>query len=405
MAEGDVEVAVTLPSGTTLYDLLNVATPTGGERTEVARRLLADGAACQNVTIVDTTTLTCQELVDPTTGPVLTDGQAVEMIVLGDPFALRDSVIEGLSSTLNQFDQLAGDNVTGDGLADDQYTSTLPLADADPGPARRRARRPPRRPGQDGPRRGRGRALGSGHAAEVSSAQELSTAIGQLVGTGGAQPPEPQLRPRHRFARRVAPRPPHSGRRSRCEAAYRAQVGDLGQVQSQATLPVGVASETTLAIDVARDHRPDRDRRRDPHRLDGDRPGSGAGLDRIFQTGVGEATTSTDGSNRADLGVQVVTDFDPSTAGGSLVTTRSGTRGSERAAVMTLAFPDGTTVDYRADATGLLRRLRHRAARARGDAGRSSSPRVSTASPTRSRAPATARRPATPAAVPRSRRR
>ncbi|HYH34661.1 MAG TPA: calcium-binding protein [Nocardioides sp.] len=347
VTEDAVEIEVALPTGTTLYDVLNVASPTGGERTEVARRMLADGAACQNVTIVDGTTLTCQELVDPTTGPVLADQQAVQMIVLGDPFALRDSVLEGFASTLNQFDQLAGDNVTGDGLADDQYTSTLPLA----------ALTPAQLAGErDDLRAGLGRMVraaaedeqsGGGPLPPVSSAQELRTAVGQLV-QGGAQAPSLSYELDDQTLT-VALKAFSAG--TPLQAAYRADVGDLGLVQSQALLPVGVSSHTTLAIDVARGT--GQTATADATRTESTATVSAQALaSRLFQTGVGEARSTGAAGNRADLGVKVVTDYHPSTAGGSLLTTRSGTRGGERAAVMTLEFPDGTTVDYRADATG-----------------------------------------------------
>ena len=63
------------------------------------------------MTVVDEDTLTCGEL-SPNDEPAFTAGQAVDAIVLGDPFAMRDSVIEGLATTLAGFDRLAGDNVT-----------------------------------------------------------------------------------------------------------------------------------------------------------------------------------------------------------------------------------------------------------------------------------------------------
>ena len=99
-----------LPGGQTLYEALNVAAP-GSGTVEVARRLVSDGLGCQNVTLVDADTLTCDGFAPDGTA-ALTDGDEARVVVLGDPFALRDSVIEGLASSLAQFDRIDADNVT-----------------------------------------------------------------------------------------------------------------------------------------------------------------------------------------------------------------------------------------------------------------------------------------------------
>ena len=64
--------------------------------------------------------------------PAVADG-TIELIVLGDPFALRDSVIEGLAVTLSAFDRLDSDNLPdAEDYPEDQYASTLPLVDLKP---------------------------------------------------------------------------------------------------------------------------------------------------------------------------------------------------------------------------------------------------------------------------------
>ena len=343
---GAVQVDVTLPDDATLYGLLNVATPEAGEQIEVARRLLTDGAACQNVEILDADSLTCPDLVDAKGAPVLSDGQALEMIVVGDPFVVRDSVIEGLSRTLGRFDQLGDDGII-DAVVDDQYTSTLPLAALTP--AQLSTEREDLRSGLAKMVRAaaedeRG---GGGTLPPVSSAQELRTAVAALVGNNGADAPDITytLGP---DALGVALTASASG--DPLDAAFRAQLDGLGSVQSQATYPVDVTSETTLAVDVAR-------ATAQTTTADATRTTSTATVSaqalatRVFQLGVGEATTNVDAANRADLGVRVITDYDPA-GDGTLKTTREGTRGAAKAAVMTLRFDDGTEVDYQADATG-----------------------------------------------------
>ena len=155
-AADTVAVDVTLPAGTTLHDRLGVAPPSSGApAVEVARRLVATGLACQNVTLVDADTLSCEGLA-PNGRAGLTQGQAVELIVLGDPFALRDSVLEGLSATLSSFDQLAADN-RDEGLPERPVHLHAAARRPHSRPAGGRARGSRAGPGRHGQGRGRGR--------------------------------------------------------------------------------------------------------------------------------------------------------------------------------------------------------------------------------------------------------
>ena len=124
----DDVVTVTVDGGD-LYDRLGVPKPdSAADPTEVARRLMGPGVGCQNVLLQDDATLTCEGLAPGGTS-AFDDGESVDLIVLGDPFALRDGIIEGLSGVLNRFETLDTDNAD---APDDQYTSTLPLVDLTP---------------------------------------------------------------------------------------------------------------------------------------------------------------------------------------------------------------------------------------------------------------------------------
>ena len=225
-------------------------TPAAGERTEVARRLLADGAACQNVTDRRHHHAHLPGLSLPTRAgpcsrrPGRGDDRARRPL---RPARLRDRGALARRSTSSTSSPATTSRATGS--PDDQYTSTLPLAALTPAPARRRAGGPPCRPRHDGPRRRRGRALRGGHAAArcpaPRSCARRSAHWSRHRRRHAAESPTP-LTPRHRSPHRVRPRRPAPAGPSAL------QVGDLGQVQSQATLPVGVASTTTLAVDVVR---------------------------------------------------------------------------------------------------------------------------------------------------------
>ncbi len=366
-AGDEVRIDVTtLPTGTTtLYDALNVAP--SADRVEVARRLVSDGFACQNVTVIDEDTLTCEELAfDDDDAPVEAD-QTVQLIVLGDPFALRNSVIDGLTTTLTEFDQLDSDNTTvgqpGD-LTFDQYTSSLPLVDLLP--AQLAVERGALREGlaaiaQAATEDERGNAGGT----PVSSAQELSRAVGSLIGV--AEEPGVDYRPTLAFTLdtdslgvELAAQAPIG---SSIDAALRFDdVGSAaepgrGQVLSAAAAPgedqqqqaVQVTSETTLAIDV------DRETARsvlDEKTSTASEATMTLGKPELdghpLQAGV--AALTVDAPSTGSLGVGVDTTYD----GGVLATSRrnllsSGTDGFGAAADLTIE--DGTTITYQADAT------------------------------------------------------
>lgn len=186
----EVDVDVTsLPSGKTLYSALNVAP--SNDPVTVARRLQTDGETCINVTILDADTYTCKELAPNGVASVQT-GDAVSSIVMGDPFALRNSVIEGLSSTLAELNRLDADNVDeSTPLQYDQYSSTLPLVDLTP--AQLAVERDALQQGLQ--------AIDAAATADeqgssdtpVSSAQELAQAVPQLVAVGSDKAYAPTL--------------------------------------------------------------------------------------------------------------------------------------------------------------------------------------------------------------------
>ncbi|RYC14574.1 hypothetical protein [Nocardioides zhouii] len=348
------------PDGRTLYDVLNVPANPG---VEVARRLIADGAACQNVTIVDDDSLTCQELA-PDDEPAFTDGQPVNAIVLGDPFAMRDSVIEGLATTLAGFDRLAGDNVTETPSLDfDQYTSTLPLVDLTP--AQLAVEREALSQGIAAFARSATEDEVGTAAVPVSSAQELARAVTKLVKTSGSAasytpeltyslgsnalgisleasaPADTFLAAPLRFDDAVP------GGRGQVASGPTRATTDAETVQQ--TVPVKVVSTTTLAINVSRttarpvvaaatgtDSRATVDR-------------SGADLDEHPLTaGVSELAVIGEGSS-ATLGVQVLTDYDATNE--QLQTQRRNLRDPDRAATADLPVGVDDVISYAADAT------------------------------------------------------
>ena len=358
---GAVQLDVTsLPAGKTLYGVLNVPPAPG---VEVARRLIADGAACQNVTVVDADSLTCQELA-PDGEPTFTDGQPFNAIVLGDPFAMRDSVIEGLATTLAGFDRLTGDNVTETpALVFDQYTSTLPLVDLTP--AQLAVEREALRQGIAAFDRSATEDEVGSAAIPVSSAQELARAVGQLVRTSGSSS---NYTPTLTYTlggdalgvSLVAHAPANTflaaplrfddatdGGRGQIASGPTEQTTDAETVQE--TVPVGVVSTTTLAIDVDRTTaRPVvSDATSTDSRATVDR--SGGQLDEHpLAAGVSELAVIGAGSS-ATLGVQVLTDYDATAE--HLQTQRLNLRDTGRAATAELPVGEADVIRYVADAT------------------------------------------------------
>lgn len=355
-----VQVDVIFPApGTTLYDALNV--PPAAQPVEVARHLLGDGVSCQNVTILDDDSLTCEELA-PNGRTPWSDDQTVRVIVLGDPFALRNSVIEGLSTALAGFDRLTGDNVTeSPAVASDQYTATLPLVDLTP--AQLAVEREALRQGLGAIAQAATDDEQGSSDTPVSSAQELAAAVTDLVRLGnvGGYAPAVTFDLGTRLGVRLTAQAP-SGTQLRAplrldDVGTVAQPG-RGQVQSgstpagAATLPVDVESSTTLAIEVDRSTaRPvlgDATATTSTARLT--RTGAqlqghplSAGISSLEVLGAGSA---------ADLGVTVVTDYVVAPDGtGALETRRTNARAAGRAAVAELAIGPDDTLSYAADAT------------------------------------------------------
>ena len=170
------KVTVTVPDAVDLLSLFNVGE--GKTSAELSRRLIGPGVACQNFTVT-ARTLTCTGLA-PQGVSALGAGSGVDLIAAGDPFALRDGVIEGLAQQVSAFDALDRDNVT-DALSDDQYLSTLPLVDLTP------AQAATERTGlatlvsglsaaADKDSAGKG-GVGGGGSGSVSSAQEMVAAV------------------------------------------------------------------------------------------------------------------------------------------------------------------------------------------------------------------------------------
>ena len=353
-------VVVNLPTGTDLYDALGVAAPASdaAPRTEVARRLVTAGLSCQNVTLRDADTLTCDGLA-PNGDAGLAAGP-VEMIVLGDPFALRNSIVEGLSATLAAFDRIDGDNRATDGpggtnLPEDQYTSTLPLVDLKPTQlAIERAALTTgltnlaKAAAEDEKNPVNATGIPTSTYAPVSSAQELHSAIGGLVtGPGGSYGAQLGYDITGGDLGITVTASAPGGYTQ--QAPLRFSVEGPGQVSSEDTFPVGITSTTKLAINV------DTETAR-PAVADETSTVSTASLgfapgplgNRKLTAGVGDFTVSGSGST-ADLGVRVTTDYVPSAA--ALETTRTNARASGRAAVASLNVGAATPLTYAADAT------------------------------------------------------
>lgn len=356
-----VEVDVTsLPPGTNLYDALNLAP--SAQPVEVARHLLGDGIACQNVTVLDEDTLTCEELAPNGVTP-WADDQSVQLIVLGDPFALRDSVIEGLSTALTDFDRITADNVTeSPAVTSDQYTSTLPLVDLKP--AQLAVEREALRQGLAAIDEAATADEQGAPGIPVSSAQELAAAVDDLVmlGSSGGYSPSVSfdLGTESLGVQLVAHAPDDTQLRAplRLDDVGTPDQPGRGQVLSGSTpagpadLPVDVESTTTLAISVDRTTaRPVID---DATASDSTARVARAGpqlAGHPLQAGVSSLEVLGAGS-AADLGVRVVTDFVAAGDGsGVLETRRSNARPSGRAAVATLAVGADDVISYAADAT------------------------------------------------------
>jgi hypothetical protein len=356
-----VTVDVTLPPSTTLYDALNVPE---GDDVEVARRLLAEGASCQNVLLADDDTLTCDGLAPE--GVAALGNGPVQLIVLGDPFAMRDSVIEGFSAALSSFDRIEGDNRSDDGpgggnLPDDQYTSTLPLVDLTP--AQLAVEREGIRAGlaalDEAAAEDEISAEHGSHPA-VSSAQELATNVSRLMpqDADGAELDFVTADADRLGVTLTAGSP--SGRT--LKAPLRFNVNGPGQVSSikasdgtSKSFDVGVASDTTLAIDVAK-------ATARPAVTSATGTVSTATLDLVgnemknesFLAGVGSLVTTGD-DNASHLGVKVTTAFDATS--GLFRTTRAKERTGANAAEAHLVAPGATetdpdlVIDYTAAAT------------------------------------------------------
>ncbi|HET6627194.1 MAG TPA: hypothetical protein VFG63_12470 [Nocardioidaceae bacterium] len=231
-------VKVSVP-GSDLFTALGAPHEDG---VQVTRRLVAPGVSCLNVTVEDAHTLTCEGLAPDGTA-AFADGDTVDLIVLGDPFALRDGIIEGLTGSLNAFERLAGDNRPRDGFHDDQYTSTLPLVDLTP--AQLAEERTTLADGLAGltDAATEDESGTRGSLLPVSSAQQLSTAVKSLVdahSTLGYTLGAGEL------GVALTTAPPAGT----LKAPLRFFVGGTGQVVSDKPVSVDVDSQTTLAIDV-----------------------------------------------------------------------------------------------------------------------------------------------------------
>ena len=286
-------------------------------------------------------------------------------MVLGDPFALRNSVIEGLASSLAEFDRIDSDNVTeSPALAADQYTSTLPLVGLTP--AQLAVERD---------------ALRTGLQALDKAATEDEQG---RVGDAGLDGPGAHGVDATTWSRSTAPA---ATTRRRCEFTLGAQrlgvelvahapagtqlqaplrlddVGSSttpgrGQVSSgstaagPATVPVGVTSTTTLAITV--DRATARPAVAVPTGTDSTATLSRTGAQLAghpLDAGVGALTVQDAGSS-ADLGVRVRTEYaDDGAQGGRFETRRTNARPSGPAAHADLTVGADDVISYTADAT------------------------------------------------------
>jgi len=308
-----VSVDVPAVDGKNLYQQLGVAAVAGSS---VTRKLVGPGVGCQGVTLTDGGTLTCEGLA-PNGTAAFTDGQVVDLVVLGDPFAMRDGVIDGLTSALGQFDALDGDHRATPKPAADQYRSTLPLVDITPAQASYAL---------DDLRTGLGNLTASAARDQqtkakvpaatdlpVSSVQEMTTALRTSAFLPDGTLATFTLGPDKHLLVSVA-----AQKSDTPKLPLRVDDAGLGQVVSKGTFTVPITSATTLAVDV------------DP--VTG-RPKIGTGTGTLthatldigselnsanVRAGVGDATLASSGST-AKLGVDVSTAYD----GSNLVTTRS----------------------------------------------------------------------------------
>ena len=352
-----------LPGGTTLYELLNAAAPqNAGDPVEVLRQVTGQGAACPSVVVEDADTLTCTGLVADGT-PIWADGEQVQAVVDGDPYAVRDAVVEGFASALARLDGQADDGLTGPTAPPaDQLTTSLPLVDLTP--TQLALEREALRQGVSSLAEAATedeKLRGGGSLPAVSSAQEMSTAVGALVkvGNDGRWSPQIAFDLGDQLQVSLGASTPDA---SSLEAGLRLDDAARGLVASglraagdrQATFPVDVDSTTTLGVEVdpatARSALGAATGTTSTATLDLD----AAGVDgHPLQAGIAALRVQADDAgtpavtSEARLGVQVTTTND----GGTLQTIRTGTRGQAKAAVATLAVGTGDVIRYEADAT------------------------------------------------------
>ena len=338
------KAGVTVPGGD-LYATLGVPAVAG---TQVARKMIGPGVGCQNVTLTSATTLTCEGLA-PQGTPLVADGQSVDLVVLGDPFALRDGIIEGLSGALNAFDRLDDDHRTGPSApADDQYTSTLPLVALTP--AQLATERASLHTGMANLAADASKDETSGKVTwtPVSSAQEMTRAFaddGFLPGTEQMTMSVTGAAGDRHLSVAVG-----SSSTSSPVAPLRFQVNGTGQVQSKTDVTVQAASRTDLGIDVnastARAVVTDKTRT-----VSSAYAALGADdlRNRKLQAGAGDLVLADAGSS-AGLGIRVTTAYD----GSELVTTRTvpedSTLADGKAALAGLKVDDTRTIAYSATA-------------------------------------------------------
>ncbi|GAA4668492.1 calcium-binding protein [Nocardioides nanhaiensis] len=348
--------------GTTLYELLNAAAPqNAGDPVEVLRQVTGQGAACPSVVIEDTDTLTCTGLVADGT-PIWADGEQVQAVVDGDPYAVRDSVVEGFASALSRLDRQADDGLTGQRALDaDQLTTSLPLVDLVP--AQLSTEREALRQGVaalDAAATEDEQLQGGGTLPPVSSAQEMSRAVGSLVKTGDGRSWAPALGFELGDQLEVSLGATRPGGTQ--EAGLRLDDDTRGLVASgtnaagkQDTLDVTVGSTTVLGVEIdpatARSALGTDTGTTSTATLD---LGPAGVENRPLQAGVAALRVQADDAgdpattSEARLGVQVTTTTNDD---GTLETIRTGTRGQQKAAVAVLAVGTDDVITYEADAT------------------------------------------------------
>lgn len=345
-----------------LHRLLNVESSQAP--VEVLRQVTGEGAACPSVVVEDADTLTCTGLVSDGT-PVWADGEQVQAVVDGDPYAVRDAVVEGLAAALSRLDRQADDGLGGPGApAADQLTTSLPLVDLVP--AQLSTEREALRQGVaalDQAATEDEQLRGGGSLPAVSSAQEMSRAVGALVKVGNDARWSPVLDFGRGDQLQVSLGATTPGGTT-VEAGLRLDDDTRGLVASginaagkQATFEVEVESSTTLGVEIdpatARSALGADTGTTSTATLD---LGAAGLANHPLQAGVAalrvqadDAGTPATGS-RARLGVRVTT----TNADGTLETIRSSDPdlpAGERAASATLAVGSGDVIRYEADAT------------------------------------------------------